>query len=544
MTESAESHEGNQRPIEAEPKKSVARNTGVVAAGTLISRVLGVVRDQVFAAYFTRDLTDLFFDAFTIPNALRGLLAEGAVTNALVPVYTELRTKQGDEAGRRFYASFRGTMLVILALVSVLGVLLARPIAHAYGGGFAEDPARFETFVTLTRLLFPYIFLMGLAALGAGALNAHDKFAVPAAAPALLNVAFALAPLVFVPIAVALDQPPILALGVAALVGGVLQVVAQWPSLRAIGMPTWPRFDWGNPDVKRALRLLIPLTLGLGVYQLNVMMARLFGSYLEEGAISFLYYAQRLVEIPQGMFAVAVATAALPKLTKMRAEGNEAGLRATFHESLSLGLFLAIPLSAALVVLALPIVTVLFARGAFDATSATETARSLAYQAIGVSAVVGVRVTVPMFQAHQDTRTPLVGSATNLVVFVAAAWLLGRSMGHSGIATAISLAGIAQCAVLMWLLRRKLGTLALGAVVSGSLRTLVAALLASAAARAVCTFGAWERGGNDLTNIAVFVAAGATFGVVFALLASLMRVPELERAKSALMRRFRRTRSS
>lgn len=531
-------------PTPPPAKSGVTRNTGIVAAGTLISRVLGVVRDQVFAAYFSRGMTDLFFDAFTIPNALRGLLAEGAVANALVPVYTELRTKEGAEPARRFYASFRGTMLIVLFLVSLVGVLFARPIAHAYGGGFAEDPERFETFVTLTRLLFPYIFLMGLAALGAGALNAHDKFAVPAAAPALLNIALALAPLVFVPIAVALNQPPILALGIAALVGGVLQVVAQWPSLRRIGMPSWPRFDVRNPDVQRALRLLIPLTLGLGVYQLNVMMARLFGSYLEEGAISFLYYAQRLVEIPQGMFAMAVASAALPKLTRLRAEGDAAGLRATFQEALSLGLFLAIPLSAALVCLAHPTVVVLFARGQFDATSAIETARSLSYQALGVSAVVGVRVTVPMFQAHQDTRTPLLGSATNLVVFVSSAWLLGRSMGHSGIATAISLAGIAQCVVLMLLLRRKLGALGLGAVVAGALRTLGASLLAALAAVGVCLFGHWERGGNDLLNIGVFATAGVTFGLVFVVLATLLRVPELERAKAALLRRFGRTRKA
>ena len=531
-------------PTPSKSKSGVTRNTGIVAAGTLISRVLGVVRDQVFAASFSRGVTDLFFDAFTIPNALRGLLAEGAVANALVPVYTELRTKEGDAPARRFYASFRGTMLIILSLVSVLGVLFARPIAHAYGGGFAEDPERFETFVTLTRLLFPYIFLMGLAALGAGALNAHDKFAVPAAAPALLNIALALAPLIFVPIAVAMNQPPILALGIAALIGGVLQVVAQWPSLRRIGMPTWPRFDVRNPDVQRALRLLIPLTLGLGVYQLNVMMARLFGSYLEEGAISFLYYAQRLVEIPQGMFAMAVASAALPKLTRLRAEGDAAGLRATFHESLSLGLFLAIPLSAALVCLAHPTVVVLFARGQFDATSAIETARSLSYQALGVSAVVGVRVTVPMFQAHQDTRTPLLGSATNLIVFVPAAWFLGRSMGHSGIATAISLAGTAQCVVLMLLLRRKLGALGLGGVAGGAMRTLASSLLAALAGVGVSLLGHWERGGNDLTNIAVFVAAGITFGLVFVALASLLGVPELERARLALMRRFGKTRAS
>lgn len=518
----------------------LARRSGIVAAGTLLSRILGVARDQVFAATIPIAWTDLFFDAFTIPNALRGLLAEGAMTSALVPVYAEVREKEGPDAAKRFYAGFRGAMLALLLVVSALGVLFARPIATAYGAGFAEDPERFEAFVTLTRIVFPYILFMGIAALGAGVLNAHGRFAVPAAAPGLLNVAFVLAPFVLVPPLVAAGQPSILALGIAAIVGGVLQVVAQWPSLRAIGMPTMPRFDLTDPHVRKAFRLLLPLTLGLGIYQLNVMMSRLFTSFLPDGAMSYLYYAQRLVEIPQGMFGVAIASAALPTLAALRAKGDREGVLVTFREALSLAMFVAFPLSTILAALGHPIVVVLFSRGEFHADAALETGRSLAWQAAGVWAIASVRVLVPVFHAHNETRLPLWGGAANLVVFVASGFVLSRALGHVGIAMAISLAGVAQCLVLAVLLRRKLGALGLWAMLPALARTALASVLAGAAGWGVARLGAWDRGGNDLTNVGVLALALLASGVVFLAVAAALGAPELTRVTAAVKRRFLR----
>ncbi len=521
-------------------KGELARRTGIVAAGTLLSRVLGVARDQVLAATIPLAWSDLFFDAFTIPNALRGLLAEGAVSSALVPVYAEVRRTGGDDAAKRFYAGFRGLMLAVLVLVSLAGVLFARPIATAYGAGFSDDPVRFEAFVTLTRIVFPYILFMGIAALGAGVLNAHGRFAVPAAAPALLNVSFVLAPFVLVPPVVAAGHPPILALGLAALVGGVLQVVVQWPSLRAIGMPSLPRFDLADPHVRKAFRLLLPLTLGLGIYQLNVMMSRLFASFLPEGAMSYLYYAQRLVEIPQGMFAVAIASAALPTLAEQRARGDRDGVLRTFRDALSLALFVAIPLSAVLVALAHPIVVVLFARGEFGAEAALETGRSLAFQAAGVWAIASVRVVVPVFHAHNETRLPLWGGAANLVVFVASGWALSQALGHSGIALAISAAGAAQWVVLVYLLRRRLGPLGLRALAPSVARTTVASVAAAAAAAAVASLGRWQLGGNDLVNVAVLAASLLAAGAVFVGVAAVLGAPEMARVVAMLRRRLGR----
>lgn len=527
---------GGEKP---QSKASLARRTGIVAAGTMLSRLLGVVRDQVLAATVPLGWTDLFFDAFTIPNALRGLLAEGAVSSALVPVYSKVREDAGEAAARRFYASFRGGMIAILTVTSALGVLAARPIAFAYGGGFAADPFRFEVFVTLVRIVFPYIFFMGIAALGAGVLNANDRFAVPAAAPALLNLAFIAAPFVFVPVVEAMGQPAVLGLGVAVLVGGALQVLAQWPSLRAAGIPVRVSWNPGDPRVREAFRLLLPLTLGLGIYQLNVMLSRLFASYLPEGALSHLWYAQRLVEVPQGMFGVAIASAALPHLSALRARGDRAGVIHTLHDALSLALFVAIPMSAILVALARPIVTVLFSRGEFDSGAADETARSLVWQALGVTAVAAVRVLVPVFHAHGETRSPVLASAANLGVFAALAWTLSRTMGHAGIAAAISAAGLVQCLLLGVSLQRKLGALGLRKLAPSVLRVLAASTLAALAGRAVSSFGAWDRGGNDPGNLLVAVASLGTACAVFFALALSLGTPEARRLVLAVRARVR-----
>jgi putative peptidoglycan lipid II flippase len=518
-------------------KTSLTRSAGIVALGTLVSRVLGAGRDMVIAATFPVLATDAFFVAFTIPNALRGLLADGAVSSAFLPVYSEVRAKEGDEPAKRFYAALSGAMLVILAIVSVLGVVFAPAFATAYAHGYADDPALFADTVTLTRIVFPYIFFMGAAALGTGVLNAHRKFAVPALAPALLNVALIAAPFVLVVPAVSLGLPPIASLAIAALIGGLLQMIAQWPALARIGLLQRPRFDMSDPRVRKALGLLGPLALGLGIYQINVMLARLLTSYLPEGAQSYLYYGQRLVEIPQGMFALAIASAALPTLADLRNRGETQELIRVFAYALRSSLFVGVPATVLLAVLAEPTVSALFQRGAFDRADAIETARSLAWQGAGVWAIACVRVVVPVFYAHNDTKTPLVGSALNLATFVSLGLLLRGSMGHVGIAVAISAAGVVQLGVLLVLLRRKLGQLGLASVAKSAARIVIAAVAMAAAGYGVTLLGHWERGGNDVGNLAVYAAAIAASGLAYVVVLVILRAPEIDETRAALRRR-------
>lgn len=518
----------------------VARRAGIVALGTLASRVLGMLRESVIAALFAVGTTDAFFIAFTIPNTLRMLLGEGAVSNAFLPVFTDVRTREGEQAGRRFLARFSAALLLLLTLTCAACMLGAPLLALAYAGGLADEPERFSLVVWLTRWLFPFLALAGLAALASGALNASGRFAVPAFAPALFNVSMLVAPFALMPVAERLGLDPIATLVFGALIGGALMLAVQLGPLRRAGLLTLPELRLNDPDVRRALGLMAPLVLGLGVYQVNMLLSRLLASFLPAGAPSFLTYGQRVIEIPQGMFALAIATAALPTLSRLRSEGKHEELLSLFRDSLRLTLFVAIPSSVALIALSTPTIAVLLNRGAFGPEKVAETAKNLAVQASGVWAVAAVRTTVPMFAAHNDTRTPVKASAVNLLVFVTLSVLLMGSLGHVAIALANTVASCAQLAMLLLLLRRHTGPLGLRSVLSAALRTGLASLLMGALLFVLARNLDWSREVGELRRIAVFAGVLAAGAVVFFGLAWVLRAPELRDLAQAVRRRRRR----
>ncbi len=526
-------------PEAAGERDAIPRRAATVAAGTLASRALGAVRDAVIAASFAVGATDTFFVAFTIPNALRVMLGEGAVANAFIPVFSEYRQKDGWERARSFYAALSGAMIAILIAVSLIGVLAAPQLVTLYAAGFRAEPGKFETTVGLTRLLFPYIFLIGLAALGMGALNTLRRFFVPAFAPSLLNLSMIAAPFLFVPVALALHLPPIAGLAIGALVGGALQVVVQFPALAKLGMLNLPRLDFNDPGVRKALRLMMPLMLGVGVYEINIMLARLFASCLPPGSQSFLYYGQRLVEIPQGMFALAIASATLPTLADLRNRGQHDQAKDTFLHSVRLSLFVAIPSSIALAVLAEPTVTVIFGRGAFGREQVLETARALVWMAVGVWAVASVRNVVQMYYAYNDTRTPVLCSAFNLAVFASCSLALMGPMRHMGIAAATSAAAMAQLFALLVLLRRRIGSYAIRPLLTSALRCATSGCLMGLVVYGLSQLGSWEKGGNHLPNLLVYLGTLSGGVVSYVALARLLRAPELADVFRALRPRSR-----
>lgn len=527
------------RPYQMSETGLLARRAGLVALGTFASRVLGLVRESVVAAMFSVTVTDPFFIAFTIPNTLRMVLGEGAVSNAFVPVFSQVRARDGAIAGRRFLARFSGALTLLLVLACLLGVLLAPWIALGYAGGMRSDPERFELVISLTRWLFPLLLLAGLGALATGVLNVLGQFTVPALAPALQNIAMIAAPFVLASSMPQLGLPPILALAFGALVGGVLQIVVQLPALKKAGLLPGPELALRDPDVRRSLSLMGPLALGLGVYQLNMLFSRLGASYLPAGSPSYLSYGQRVIEIPQGMFALAVASAALPTLTRLRNEGKHDELLALFRYSLRLTLFIAIPASVALFALAEPIAALLLGRGAFKTVQIIETGRSLAIQGLGVWAVAGVRSVIPMFAAHQDTRTPVRASAVNLVTFLAGMALLIGPFDHVGIAAANSLAAAVQLTVLLYMLRKHTGPLGIGEVLRSGARVLVASLGMAIVAHFAAARFDWRQPGGELLRVVHFTFVGAVAVLTFVALALLLRSPEL----AELVRTVRRRRS-
>jgi len=291
--------------------------------------------------------------------------------------------------------------------------------------------------------------------------------------------------------------------------------------------------------VRKCMRLMAPLLAGLGVYQLNVLLSRLFASFLPTGSVSYLYYGQRLAEIPQGMFALAIASAALPSLSHAVAHGDEEEAKRLFRHALRLSLFVAVPAAVALVVLAEPTVTVFFGRGQYDAVAIRETTRSLVWQAAGIWAVASVRTIVPMFHAHNDTRTPVIASAFNLVAFIGLSVLLMKPMQHAGLALATTAAAITQLFVLIWLLRKKTGRLGLMEVSGSLLRVVVASSVMGAVLWAGARAGDWSKGGNDPVNLLVFAATAVVGIAAYFAMVTALGSPELGDLKAALVRRVR-----
>ena len=513
----------------------IARRAGIFAAGTLASRLLGLVRDQAIAAIFTRATTDAFFVAFTIPNVLRQLLAEGATQNAVLPVLTSVREKDGDQAARSFFRALRGLSLLVLLLVSALGVVFAPALVELFAGGYASIEGQLERTVTLTRWVFPYIFFMGTAALGAAVLNAHKRFAVAAFAPGLLNVAFIAFALVLPAWLGARGYELGLALVFAALIGGVAQVVVQWPSLRALGYLERPSLELGHPAVREVLRRMGPTLLGIGVYSVDVLLARRFLSDLGLGAQSYFNWAARLCDFPQGIFVMALQTAALPSLALLAARGDREELGKTFAFGMRFSLFVAVPATALFVGLAEPLVVLLFQRGQFDAHAAHETARSLVAQGAGIALVAAVRQLVAIYYALGDTRTPVVVAAVDLCVFIALALGLRGPLGHVGVGWAVTGASFAQALLLWALLGRKVPIHGHG-LFGSSVRVLGASLGAVAAGRTVAGFFADSGDGSALGRALPGITGSLAFGMAYLAIAALFRSPEL----AALLTRVRR----
>lgn len=527
----------------AEGEKERAKLVGrasVVGAGTLVSRVLGLGRDMALAAIFTREETDAFFVAFTIPNALRQLLGEGAVASAVVPVLSQKLAQEGDPATRAFFARARGASLAALAIVTVLGILGARTLTDLFANGYHDHPAEFERTVTMTRLVFPYIFFMGTAALGMAALNAKREFAVAAFAPGLLNVAFLVAAFAL-PVwltARGFDRAYAMCLG--ALLGGALQVAAQWPALRRIGYASRPILDLADKGVRDVLRRIAPMTFGIGVYYIDLILSRRFLSELGTGAQSYFSWAMRICDFPQGIFVMALSTAALPSLATLAAKNEKGELVLTYGHGMRLAMFVAIPASVALVLLGEPLVVALFQRGQFTAAAAAETARALAWQGGAIWTVAAVRQTVPVFYALGDTRTPVIVSAIDLCAFIALAVALKDSLGHVGISIAVAGSSAVQMLLLVVALRRKLGGLGMGAILGSTGRTLVASVVAGvpalASARGV---EALTAGSAPLRALPGLVAA-VVFAALFFFAAWRVRSPELQGLVRGLRRRLSR----
>lgn len=407
--------------MSTESRAGLSRSAGVVAGATMASRVLGLLRDSAIAFALPVAASDAFFVAFTIPNLLRRLVGEGALTIAFVPVFSQTLQRSHDEA-RRFFRVTWTLALLLTSAICVLGIVYAGPLVIAFAPGYQTDPDKLALTTTLLRLCFPYVVSLSLVAVAMGALNALGHFFRPAIAPVWLNVCQIAA--VFA--GVAFFTTPVLALGVGVIVAGVLQVWLQLRPLRERGFAPQLVFAPGDPAIRRLGWILLPSLLGASAYQLNTITTRAIASFFGDGPVSYLYYATRLLELPLGVFVFALSMASLPSLARLVARGDRAELQRSFSETLGLALALALPCSAGLILLREPIVALLFGWNPdhFGSEAVRLSALALLYYTLGLVPISLARIYVNLCVAHENTRTGAHAAVVSLIVNVVGALLL------------------------------------------------------------------------------------------------------------------------
>jgi putative peptidoglycan lipid II flippase len=482
--------------------EKLMRSTGVVGAAVLASRLLGLVREQLFAGLFGagREL-DAFVTAFRIPNLFRDLFAEGALSAAFVTTFSKKLEKEGEVAAWRLANLVVHALLLIVGGIVVVGIFAAPWIVDLIAPGFREVPGKSELTIELTRLLFPFLLLVALAALAMGMLNARNRFGVPASASSFFNLgsilagvgcAWWLAPDYVSSIFGGNDEVPnigaaaaraMMGMAIGTLVGGLLQLVIQLPSLHAVNYRYRPMLSFSDPGLREVMRLMGPATLGAAAVQVNVLINTNFASGLGDGAVSWLNVAFRFMQLPIGLFGVAVGVVALPAVSRRVANDDLDGMRAMVVRALRLVLALCIPASVGLAVLAPEIIGIVYQHGLFDAHDTRMAANALIAYAVGLAGYANIKVLVPAFYALGDARTPAWVSGFSIAVNVALAWtaihILG--MGHVALALTTSVVAITNFAILFVILRRRIGRFeglgsALPPIVAGTVAVAFVAL--------------------------------------------------------------------
>lgn len=561
-----------EQPIQSktsEPAKtqSVARSAGIVSIAVMFSRVLGLVREQVFAFYFGAGfLNDAFQFAFRIPNVLRDLFAEGALSAAFVKVFTDYQIAKSEAEAWRLASLVLNALAVVLSIVTVIGILLSGTFVRVIGAGFGPEQAALATL--LTQIMFPFILLVALAALAMGVLNTKGVFGVPASASTVFNITSIVFGLAFaywlsggswtVPsdpgaIPELPAQWAITGMAIGTLIGGGAQFVMQLPSLYKVGFRFTPALSFVDPGVKRVMRLMGPAILGTSAVQVNVLVNTFFVSGIE-GGISWLGYAFRLMQFPIGIFGVAVGTASIPVLSRLAAQGKTKDFRDTLSSSINLVFLMTLPSACGLVVLGEPIIRLLYSHGgAFKESDVPMTAWALSGYAIGLTGYAAIKVLSPAFYAMDDAKTPmLVGIASILVNALASYffmnWLMAvgasetrpNGLGHVGVALATSVVAIVNFAALALIMRSRIKRLNGRSIITGFLKIA----LASAVLSAVCYFS-FRYLDSYFTTRTFSVKLAEVFipiilgGICFLLIAKLLRVAELEKLYGALSRRFK-----
>jgi putative peptidoglycan lipid II flippase len=520
----------------------LARSAGVFGLATITSRILGLAREQIMAYYFgASDANDAFRVASRIPNLVRDLFAEGAMSAAFIPTFTRTLTLKGRERAWHLANSVITALIIVTGVIVVLGIIFAEPLVRLYAASFSEVPGKIELTIYLARIVLPFLTLVAVAAVLMGMLNSLGHFFVPALSPAMFNVAGIVMALTLIPFASTLGVQPITIVAIATLVGGLGQLAIQWPPLRKEGFHYRPELDARDEDLRRALLLMGPGTIGMAATQINVFVNTQLATGQGTGAVSWLDFAFRLMYLPIGLFGVSIATAATPAISRMVAEQNFERIRSTLANALGLMFFLNLPATIGLIVLARPIIAVIFEHGEFTPADTVATAAALQFYALGLLGYSVVRIISPTFYALGRSRIPVMVSAASVIVNIALNVTLVRYMGYRGLALGTSMTAIVNALVQLYLLRREIHGIG-GSIIAASFARVVVA----AAVMGVVTWSA-QRWMTDLVPgdslfhqmIRLLVTILASLGTLAAV-AQVLGIREFGEARDLIIGKLKR----
>jgi putative peptidoglycan lipid II flippase len=526
----------------ADASPRLARSAGVIGIATMTSRVLGLVREQVLAFYFgAGDAMDAFNVAYRVPNLVRDLFAEGAMSAAFIPTFAKRLASGSRESSWRLANSVINALLLVTAVLVVAGIVFADPLLRVLAGDYAEVPGKFELTVQLTQIMVPFLTLVALAAVLMGMSNALGHFFVPALSPAMFNVGTIACALAFIPFAPQLGVAPIVIVAIGTIVGGLGQLLIQLPPLAREGFRYRPVLDTRDEGLHRVLLLMGPATLGLAATQINVFVNTVLATSEGTSAVSWLNYAFRLMYLPIGLFGVSIATAALPAMSRLAHDEDYPRMRSSVAHAIGLMMVANVPATLGLIALASPIIALIFEHGSFTADDTAATAAALRWYAVGLVGYSVVRIVSPTFYALGRSRVPVTVSVVSVFINIALNLALVRVMGYRGLALGTSLAALINAATQLILLRRAIGGIEGRRVAVTFLKVFAASVAMAGAAWGTDLWMMQLLPGNALAMHAARVGASIAVAlIVFAGASALLRVREFEEARDMVLGRFRR----
>lgn len=506
-----------------EQDEKLTSKWGVVGLLTLFSRIAGYARDVLIAYLFGASYqTDAFYVAFRIPNLLRRLFAEGSLTVAFIPVFTDYIKNRGRENAKEALDSVFTWLFIVVGLVSILGIILSPVIVKMFAFGF--DRETYELTVRLNRIMFPYILFISVAALAMGVLNTLNHFFAPAVSPVVFNLTIiAVAYLLYREL-----KDPIISLAIGVFAGGILQLMVSVPFLISKGYMFRFTRVYLHPAVKRIGLLITPQLFGLAVYNLNILVNTQFASHMKSGTVSYLYFSERLIEFPLGIVAVSIATVLLPTLSDNVKSNDLDRFRSNFIYMLRLLLFVIVPALVGLVLLRVPICSVLFQRGEFTFNEVVATSQALLGYAMGIWAVGGLRITVPAFYSLEDTKTPVIVGFFAFLLNALFCYLLGfvLSLGHFGLALASSISSTFNFLVLVYLIDRRVKGILDRSILRYSLKVISLSVITGLVAFGITSMENWSSGGVDMRKLIFLSLAVISAGIFYFILARLSGLKE------------------